>query len=223
MIRFFDTLFSLMALILLTPLLLPIVVILRLTGEGKIFYLQERVGLNGDLFGIWKFATMLEDSPNMKNAYITTHGDPRVLTFGKFLRKSKINELPQLVNILKGDISVVGPRPQVKAHLDLYPKDKLDDILAIKPGLTGIASLFFRDEETMISNSDMEPKAFYKEYIVPYKAELELWYKENQNLYTYFMLIGLTAWNVVFSDSKLYRKVFKGLPKPPKELIIKEK
>lgn len=222
MTRFFDIFFSGLALIILAPLLLPIMVILKFTGENKVFYLQERIGLNGKTFGIWKFATMLENSPNMKNAYITTHGDPRVLPFGRFLRKSKINELPQLVNILKGDISIVGPRPQVKAHLDLYPKDKLDDVLSIKPGLTGIASLFFRDEESMISQSNMEPKVFYKEFIAPYKVELELWYKENQNLYTYFMLIGLTAWSVVFSNSKLYQHVFKDLPKPPNELIVGE-
>ena len=205
-IRFFDILFSGLALILLAPLLLTIMLVLRLTGENKVFYLQERVGKDGELFGIWKFATMLENSPNMKNAYITTQGDPRVLPFGRFLRKSKINELPQLVNIFKGDISLVGPRPQVKAHLDLYPKDKLSAILSIKPGLTGIASLFFRDEETMITNSEMDPKMFYKEYIAPYKADLELWYKKNQSLYTYFRIIGLTAWTVVFSDSKLYEK-----------------
>ena len=222
MTRFFDIFFSGLALIVLSPLLLPIIVILKFTGENKVFYSQERVGKDGKMFGIWKFATMLENSPNMKNAYITTHGDPRVLPFGGFLRKSKINELPQLVNIFKGDLSVVGPRPQVKAHLDLYPKDKLDDILSIQPGLTGIASLFFRDEETMISNSTMEPKAFYKAYIAPYKADLELWYKENQNLYTYFMLIGLTAWSVIFSDSKLYQQVFKDLPVAPKELIVGE-
>jgi len=222
MTRLFDILLSAIALIILTPILLPIVVILKFTGEGKVFYFQDRVGLDGKTFGIWKFATMLENSPNMKNAYITTNGDPRVLPFGRFLRKYKINELPQLVNIFKGDISVVGPRPQVKAHLDLYPKDKLDDILSIKPGLTGIASLFFRDEETMISNSNMEPKAFYKAFIAPYKADLELWYKKNQNLYTYFMLIALTAWSIFFSDSKLYLKVFKDLPTPPKELVVGE-
>ena len=222
MTRIFDILLSGLALLLLAPLLLPIMIILKLTGENKVFYLQERVGQYGETFGIWKFATMLENSPNMNNAYITTHDDPRVLPFGKFLRKSKINELPQLVNILKGDISIVGPRPQVQAHLELYPKDTLDDILSIKPGLTGIASLFFRDEETMISNSDMQPKEFYKAYIAPYKAELELWYKKHQNLYTYFMLIILTAWNIVFSESKLYNKIFKDLPKPPNELIIGE-
>ena len=221
--RIFDIIFSALALLVLLPLLIPIMIVLRFTGEGEIFYKQNRVGKDGKIFGIWKFATMLKDSPNMKNAYITTHGDPRVLPFGAFLRKSKINELPQLVNIFKGDISVVGPRPQVKAHLDLYPADKLADILSIQPGLTGIASLFFRDEESMISNSDLDPKEFYKLYIATYKAELELWYKENQNLYTYFMLIVLTAWSVIFSDSKLYKKVFKDLPVPPKELIVGEK
>lgn len=221
MMRFFDILFSSIALIILSPLLLLVMLILRFTGEHEIFYLQERIGQYGKPFKIIKFATMLKDSPNMGNAYITTHNDPRVLPFGKFLRKSKINELPQLLNILKGDISIVGPRPQVKAHLDLYPKDKLDEILSIKPGLTGIASLFFRDEETMISNSNMKPKEFYREYIAPYKAELELWYKKNQNIYTYFMLIIFTAWSIFFPNSKLYQKVFKDLPKPPKELIIK--
>jgi lipopolysaccharide/colanic/teichoic acid biosynthesis glycosyltransferase len=218
--RFFDIVFSGLALLVLSPFLIPIMIVLRFTGEGEIFYKQDRVGKDGKIFGIWKFATMLKDSPNMENAYITTHGDPRVLPFGNFLRKSKINELPQLVNILKGDISVVGPRPQVKAHLEMYPKDKLDDIMSIQPGLTGIASLFFRDEETMISRSDLEPKEFYKKYIAPYKAELELWYKKHQNLYTYFMLIALTAWSVIFSDSKLYLKVFKDLPTPPAELMV---
>lgn len=220
MIRFFDIFFSALALLVLTPILLPVMAVLKLTGEGKIFYRQERVGQYGTKFGIWKFATMLKNSPNMQNAYITTHGDPRVLPFGRFLRKSKINELPQLVNILNGDISLVGPRPQVEAHLEMYPKEHLQDVLSIKPGLTGIASLFFRDEETMISRSSLEPKEFYKQFIAPYKTELELWYKKHQNLYTYFILIALTAWSVVFSDSKLYLKIFKDLPTPPEELII---
>ncbi|MBD3799646.1 MAG: sugar transferase, partial [Epsilonproteobacteria bacterium] len=212
MTRFFDIFFSALALVFLFPLLLLVIVVLKLTGEGEIFYKQERVGQYGKKFGIWKFATMLKNSPNMQNAYITTHGDPRVLPVGRFLRKSKINELPQLINVFIGDISLVGPRPQVEAHLEMYPKEYLQDILSIKPGLTGIASLFFRDEETMISRSSLEPKEFYERYIAPYKAKLELWYKEHQNLYTYFMLIILTAWSVLFSESKLYLKVFKDLP-----------
>jgi len=219
MTRVFDILFSLLAILVFLPLLLSIMIILRFTGEREVFYLQDRVGQYGKVFGIVKFATMLKNSPSMANAYITTRDDPRVLPMGKFLRKSKINELPQLWNILIGDISIVGPRPQVKSHLDMYPQDKLDDILSIKPGLTGIASLFFRDEESMISRSDMEPKEFYKKFIVPYKVELELWYKKHQNLYTYFMIIGLTAWSVIFSESKLYLIIFKDLPTPPKELI----
>lgn len=153
MTRFFDIFFSALALVFLFPLLLLVIVVLKLTGEGEIFYKQERVGQYGKKFGIWKFATMLKNSPNMQNAYITTHGDPRVLPVGRFLRKSKINELPQLINVFIGDISLVGPRPQVEAHLEMYPKEYLQDILSIKPGLTGIASLFFRDEETMISRT----------------------------------------------------------------------
>lgn len=220
MTRLFDIFFSSLAILLLTPLFFPIMLILRITGEGKVFYHQERVGKDGQLFGLWKFATMLENSPNMKNAYITTHDDPRVLPMGRFLRKSKINELPQLINILKGDISIVGPRPQVQAHLELYPKNSVDDIVSIQPGLTGIASLFFRDEETMISNSTMQPKEFYKTFIAPYKVELELWYKKRQNLSLYFTLIILTANNVIFPKSTLYKRIFKDLPEPPRELEI---
>lgn len=221
MTRFLDILLSGFALLILGPLLIPVMLILKFTGEGEVFYLQERVGLNGKLFNIWKFATMLKNSPNMGNAYITTQGDPRVLPMGKFLRKSKINELPQLINILKGDISIVGPRPQVKSHLDLYPKNKLADVLSIQPGLTGIASLFFRDEEAMISKSGMDPKEFYKNFIAPYKADLEIWYKNHKGLFTYFLLIGMTAWCVMFSKSKVYEKFFKDLPLAPKELTTK--
>ncbi len=220
MIRFFDIFFSALALLLLLPLFIPIALILKFTGEHHIFYYQKRVGQGGKTFNLIKFATMLQDSPNMKNAYITTKDDPRVLPVGRFLRKTKINELPQIINILKGDISVVGPRPQVREHLDLYPEDKIDTVLSLKPGLTGIASIFFRDEESMISNSDLDPKEFYKKFIATYKAELEIWYKEHRSLYTYFMLIALTAWVIVFPTSTLYRTIFKDLPTPPKELEI---
>lgn len=204
----------------IAPLLIPIIIILKFTGEGYIFYGQERVGQYGHKFRILKFATMLKDSPNMKNAYITTRDDPRVLPFGKFLRKSKLNELPQLFNVLFGDISLVGPRPQVKNHLDLYPEDKLNTILSIKPGITGIASIFFRDEEALVSHSELEPKEFYKKYIVPYKVELELWYKNHRNIKVYFLLLFLTLHSIFFSKSKLYAKIFKDLPEPPPELII---
>ena len=111
MIRFFDLLFSSAAIILLFPLLLPLAFLLLFSGEHKILYRQKRVGLNGVTFNLLKFATMLENSPNLPGGDITSGNDPRVLPLGKFLRKTKLNELPQLINIILGDISLVGPRP----------------------------------------------------------------------------------------------------------------
>ena len=122
MVRFFDIFFSGLALIVLSPLLVPVVIILKFTGEGEVFYLQDRVGKDGKIFKLMKFATMLKDSPNMGTGTVTVKDDPRVLPFGKFLRKTKINELPQLLNILKGDISIIGWRPQTKKYYYLFLK-----------------------------------------------------------------------------------------------------
>ena len=109
--RFFDIFFSGLALLFLSPLLVPIFIILKFSGEGEVFFLQERIGKGGDVFKLFKFATMLKDSPNIGTGTVTMKGDPRVLPVGKFLRKTKINELPQLLNIFFGDMSVIGPRP----------------------------------------------------------------------------------------------------------------
>ena len=111
--RLLDIFVSLATLILLLPFFLPIIVILRFSGEGEVFYFQERYGINNSKFKIWKFATMLKNSMNMGTGSITLQNDPRVTRIGFYLRKSKINELPQIINILKGDISLVGPRPLV--------------------------------------------------------------------------------------------------------------
>ena len=117
--RFFDVFLSSIALIFLSPLLLPIIIILKLTGEGEVFFMQERIGRNGRLFKLIKFATMLKNSPNLGTGTVTMKHDPRILPVGKFLRKTKINELPQLLNILLGDMSVVGPRLLQLKHLAL--------------------------------------------------------------------------------------------------------
>ena len=109
--RLFDVLFSATALLILSPLFVPIVIILRLSGEGEVFFFQERIGKNGELFKLFKFATMLKDSPNLGTGTVTMKNDPRILPVGKFLRTSKINELPQLLNIFLGDMSIIGPRP----------------------------------------------------------------------------------------------------------------
>jgi lipopolysaccharide/colanic/teichoic acid biosynthesis glycosyltransferase len=139
--RLFDILFSLGALFVLAPLLIPIGIVLRLTGEGEIFFKQSRVGRSGKLFDLYKFATMLKDSPSIGTGTVTLRDDPRVLPIGKFLRKSKINELPQLLNILMGDMSVVGPRPQTQRCFDAFPQKSQASIVRVRPGLSGVGSI----------------------------------------------------------------------------------
>ena len=217
--RFFDVTFSGLALLVLSPLLVPIMMILKFTGEGEIFYVQQRVGMGGKMFGLFKFATMLKDSANIGTGTVTVKNDPRVLPIGKFLRKSKINELPQLLNIFLGDMSVIGPRPQTERCFLAFPQSSQDAIVQVKPGLSGIGSIVFRDEESILDNPDIDRLKFYDDEIAPYKGELEQWYVRHRSLYSYFMLIGLTIWIVIFSDSKVYKAIFKDLPTPPESLI----
>lgn len=211
--RFLDILLSGIAILLLSPLLLPVMVILKCTGEHDIFYGQERIGYKNQHFKILKFATMLRDSPNMTGGLHTTHGDPRVLPFGRFLRKTKINELPQLFNIFKGDMSIVGPRPLVDKTFAPYSDEVKSKIYSVKPGLTGIGSVVFRDEETILSQSDVSADECYAQVIAPYKGVLEMWYLEHVGFMTDMKLIFLTAWVVIFPSSKLTDKVFADLPR----------
>ena len=215
--RFFDISFSGLALLVLSPLLLPIMLILRLTGEGEIFYRQARVGQDGRHFGLLKFATMLKESPNIGPGEITLKDDPRVLPFGKFLRKTKLNELPQLINILKGDLSVVGPRPQVPNTFAQYPETARAEIPRVPPGLSGVGSIIFRDEERYL-DAQTDPHAFYRDVIIPYKAQLEQWYVRNRSLQMYFEVIFLTVWVILFPSSDLPRRVWPSLPKAPEAL-----
>ncbi len=210
--RFFDILFSGLALLLLSPILIIVMIILKFTGEGEIFYVQPRVGEDGKLFNLLKFATMLKDSPNMGTATITVKNDPRVLPFGKFLRKTKINELPQLINILKGDMSVIGPRPQAQRCFLAFPKSVQESIIRVKPGLSGIGSIVFRDEEAMLDNPAIDRLLFYDDVIAPYKGELEKWYIKNRNIFTYFALIFSTIWVVLKPESRIYKRIFADLP-----------
>ena len=212
--RLLDIITSLLALIILAPLLLPIVIILRFSAEGYVFYFQDRIGKNRVNFKIIKFATMLKDSPNLASGSITLSGDWRVTKPGKFLRKTKINELPQIINILKGDISLVGPRPLVTKTFTAYNEEVQSKIYNLKPGLTGIGSIVFRDEESIISAiTDEDPHEFYKRIIAPYKGELEMWYQAHCSFFLDLQLIFITAWVILFPSSKLYNKWFKDLPK----------
>jgi len=210
--RLMDITLSGLALVVLSPLLIPVSIGLLVTGEHYVFYFQQRIGRYNKKFGIWKFATMLKNSPNLTGGLHTTRRDPRVLPLGHFLRMTKINELPQLVNILMGDMSIVGPRPLVDKTFDPYPEHVRKVIYNVRPGLTGIGSIVFRDEERLLSDSGMPLEEFYAKHIAPAKGELELWYQKNLSFRTDVMIIFLTAWVIAFPKSPLIHSVFKDLP-----------
>jgi lipopolysaccharide/colanic/teichoic acid biosynthesis glycosyltransferase len=209
--RLFDFVFSLSGFILLSPLLIPVIIILRLTGEREVFYFQKRMGYKNREFAIWKFATMVKNSPSIGTGEITLRNDPRVTKFGKFLRISKINELPQLINVLIGNMSLVGARPLMKKSFDHYSDAVKQVVYNTPPGITGIGSVIFRDEEKLISDSK-DIQAAYRD-IFGYKGELEKWYQQHFSFYTDFMILFLTGWHIVFSKSNLVFKVFPSLPK----------
>ena len=215
--RLLDILFSSLALSLLLPLFIPVALILRLTGEGEIFFSQKRVGKGGKLFNLLKFATMLKNSPNIGAGTVTLKDDPRVLPFGKILRKTKINELPQLINILIGDMSVVGPRPQTLRCFDVFPIEFQNEIKKVRPGLSGLGPIVFRDEENILSESEASID-FYDTVIAPYKGEVESFYINSQSIVTYFKIIIATFWVLIFPSSRIIWKVFPKIPNPPEQL-----
>lgn len=216
--RLIDFILALIALIVLLPFLIPVCIILLLTGEHEVFYLQKRVGYKNSRFKIWKFATMMKNSSKMGTGSLTVRNDPRVLPFGRFLRKTKINELPQIINVLIGNMSVVGPRPQMEVDFYKFPEYVQDVIYNTPPGITGIGSIIFRDEEKWISNAEGDKHEFYKKHIAPYKGELEIWYQNHLSFYTDFMLIFLTAWVIISPASNLVYTIFKDLPERPTQL-----
>lgn len=217
MTRFFDILFSGLAIIILLPFMIPIMIGLKLTGEHDIFYKQTRIGKGGKPFGVLKFATMMRNSENMPGGVLTQKNDPRILPMGKFLRKTKINELPQLVNIFIGQMSVIGPRPQAKRHYDLYSDEVKAAIDTVAPGLSGLGSVAFRDEEDML-NTVEDRDHFHDTIIAPYKGALEVWFVQHRSVGVYFKLIWLTVLAVLKPSSKAWRTAFKDLPPVPKEL-----
>ena len=211
--RVFDILASSLALFCLLPLFLPLMLVLRFIGEGEVFYLQERIGFQGRKFRLIKFATMLRDSPNMGTRTITIKNDPRVLPLGRFLRKMKINELPQFINVLKGDMSMVGPRPQTEECYRYFPEKDRDKIFQVKPGLSGIGAIVFRDEEEILARSDKGYDRCYREDIMPYKHALELWYLDHRSFLIDMEIIALTAVAVLCPGSFVPGKYLKDLPK----------
>lgn len=219
--RAIDITFSGIALIFLAPLLLIVITILRFTGEKEIFFLQDRIGKNRSIFKVYKFATMVKNSENIGSGTLTMKNDSRVLPFGKFLRKTKINEIPQLFNILNGDMSIVGPRPLVPEGENHYLADVSKKIRSIRPGATGIGSLVLRDEESYYAHRE-DAHDFYKNVISPYKGLLELWYIENRSIYINFKILVLTFVAIINTRFDPLH-FFDDVPKIPEEMLLSKK
>lgn len=208
-------------LVLLSPLLIPIVVGLRLTGEGEVFYKQTRMGYRNGRFGIYKFATMLRDSPNIGTGSITLRDDPRVTPMGGWLRRSKVNELPQILNVLFGEMSLVGPRPLMPVSFEMYDAGVKPIVYQSRPGITGIGSLVYRDEEAMVTaatESGIEPAHFYRTVIYPYKGQVERWYYHHRGFKTDSLILVGTALSLVRGHEDWAARLFPDLPPRPREL-----
>lgn len=189
MIRFFDLLFSLLGLILLLPFFLIIGIAIVIDSRGGIFFTQERVGKNNRNFRLVKFRTMRSGANKQGGLTIGVH-DSRITNTGFFLRKYKLDEIPQLINVLKGEMSLVGPRPELRRYVDLYSEEQ-KKILAVKPGITDIASMEYINENEILGAS-ADPERTYIEQIMPAKLELNRKFIKDPRLRNYFQIIGLT-------------------------------
>jgi lipopolysaccharide/colanic/teichoic acid biosynthesis glycosyltransferase len=188
--RLFDIISSSFGIILLFPLLLFVFVAVVVDSKGGGFYRQVRVGRNNIDFRLWKFRTMRTDADKL--GLLTVGGrDPRVTRVGYFLRKYKLDELPQLFNILSGDMSVVGPRPEVRRYVDMYNDEQMK-VLNVRPGLTDYASIEYFDENTLLAQSE-DPERTYIEEVMPHKLSLNLQYIEEQSVAVDFKIIFKTA------------------------------
>lgn len=216
--RLIDISLSLLLIVVLIPVWIPICIILLITGEHSVFYVQKRVGLNSRTFYIWKHRTMIKNCEKMHNGLYTVRNDPRILPFGNFLRKTKLDEIPQLFHILTGKMSFVGPRPLVVDNP--YPTALQQEIYKIKPGVTGIGSIVFRDEERLLTESELDMEEFYANHILPYKATLELWYHQNISFITDVKIIFSTLIVLFFPNSRLPFLLFNSLPPAPGTLKL---
>jgi len=211
--RLMDLFIAGVGLLAFLPVGAAIAIVLRLTGEGEIFYRQNRVGRGGKLFGLLKFATMLKNSPNLAGGTVTVKNDPRVLPLGGFLRKTKLNEIPQLWNVLTGEMSIVGPRPLTPQTFAYYSPEAAATIQRMQPGLTGVGSIVFRDEEAIFARSSKPTHQCYREDISPRKAALETWYLEHQSFWLDLKLVFFTALVVIHHDARFLERWLPGVPR----------
>ena len=194
MIRFFDFVLSLVGLVILAPIFIVLAVWIKIDSVGPVFYKQIRVGQNGKDFGLFKFRSMVVDAD--KKGLITVGGrDPRITRSGYFIRKYKLDELPQLINVLVGDMSLVGPRPEVRKYVELYD-DEQNKVLSVKPGITDYASIEYMDENEILGKST-DPEKTYIEEIMPEKIKYNMKYIRNRSLIEYFKIIFLTVLKII--------------------------
>jgi lipopolysaccharide/colanic/teichoic acid biosynthesis glycosyltransferase len=192
--RIFDIVFSLLGLVMLSPFMVVIAILVKLDSPGPVFYRQERIGKDFRPFRIFKFRTMIADA-DKKGLQITAGGDERITRVGRWLRKTKLDELPQLINVLKGDMSFVGPRPEVEKYVRYY-KDEYELILQVRPGITDIASIIFRDEESILKDKG-DPEDYYKNTLLPEKLKLAKKYVKKQSVMFDIRLIYLTLIKII--------------------------
>lgn len=194
MIRLFDILFSAIGLIILSPLFVILWLLIWMESKGPGLFVQERIGLNGKPFGLYKFRSMRTDSES-ESLITIGDNDHRITRIGHFIRKYKLDELPQLLNVLKGDMSLVGPRPEVRKYVELYTAEQRK-VLNVKPGITDYASIEYVNENELLGNAD-DPDRVYVEQVMPKKLELNMRYIQHRSLCQYFKIIFLTIKSIV--------------------------
>ena len=194
MIRLFDIFFSALGLIILFPFFIVFYLLIRIESKGGAFYIQERIGKNGKPFGLYKFRSMRVGS-DAEGLLTVGERDNRITRIGYVLRKTKIDELPQLLNVLKGDMSLVGPRPEVRKYTDMYT-DEQRKVLCVRPGITDYASIEYVNENELLSKAD-DPERMYIEKVIPDKIKLNMKYLEHYTVGEYFKIIFLTFKSLV--------------------------
>lgn len=198
--RSFDIVFSILGLLLLAPLMLIVVLIIKLDSKGSSIFIQSRVGKNNIDFNIYKFRTMFVE-PNNTKLLTLGDDDPRITKVGYFLRRYKIDEFPQLINVLKGDMSFVGPRPELRYYVNFYNQDDMQ-IFKVKPGITGLATLNFINEATLLKNA-INPEKFFIDTIIPNKIKLNKIYIKKRSFFFDVKLIFLSISKIITKSSKL--------------------
>lgn len=197
--RLFDLLCSSIGLLLLSPIFVLIALAIKIDTQGPVFYRQERVGRGGRIFQIHKFRSMQAEQP-VNAAQVTVAGDPRITRIGRYIREWKLDELAQLIDVWLGSMSLVGPRPEVRKYVETYPDAIKKIVLSVKPGITDLASIHFRNENDLLANQP-DPDRVYREVILPKKLKLQAEYVRTRSFWLDFALICQTL-RVIFQKNK---------------------